>query len=335
MYSYLVKRLLLIVPTMLGITLVCFLIMQVVPGGPVEQALQQMKMANRQEFGGYTISTEEVERLKEYYGFDKPILTRYFTWLGKLLRLDFGTSYSYEKPVLEVILSRIPISLTFGLVGLFVTYLVCIPLGIKKALQHGDAFDNWSSFLIFLGYSIPPFALAVVLIILFGGGSFWNLFPISGVVSEYFEELSLFGKIIDYLHHLFLPVICYTIGGFASLTLLMKNSLLEQLSQDYMRTAMAKGLSYHKAVFRHALRNALIPITTNIGMIIGVVLSGSFLIETIFTIDGMGLLGYQAIVNRDYPVALGLIVISSMLMLIGRIISDFCLMLVDPRIKLR
>jgi len=342
MKSYFLKRILLMIPTLIGITVVCFLIMQMVPGGPVEQAIQKMKLAAQTEGGvadsgtlQTAISKEELENIKRYYGFDQPVMVRYWNWLRKLARLDLGTSYIYEKPVLEVIASRIPISLTFGLTGLFLTYLVCIPLGIQKALRHGEPFDHWSSVLIFLGYSVPAFALAVILIVLFGGGSFLNLFPVAGVVSDNFEELSLLGKIIDYLHHMFLPLVCYTIGGFASLTLLMKNSLMEQLNQDYIRTALAKGLSYQQAVFRHGLRNALIPIATNIGMIIGVVLSGALLIETVFTIDGMGLLGYQAIVNRDYPVALGLTVISSVLMLVGRVISDFCLMLVDPRVKLQ
>ncbi len=340
MKSYFLKRILLMIPTLIGITVVCFLIMQMVPGGPVEQAIQKMKLAAQTEGGvadsgtlQTAISKEELENIKRYYGFDQPVMVRYWNWLRKLARLDLGTSYIYEKPVLEVIASRIPISLTFGLTGLFLTYLVCIPLGIQKALRHGEPFDHWSSVLIFLGYSVPAFALAVILIVLFGGGSFLNLFPVAGVVSDNFEELSLLGKIIDYLHHMFLPLVCYTIGGFASLTLLMKNSLMEQLNQDYIRTALAKGLSYQQALFRHGLRNALIPIATNIGMIIGVVLSGALLIETVFTIDGMGLLGYQAIVNRDYPVALGLTVISSVLMLVGRVISDFCLMLVDPRVK--
>lgn len=340
MGGYFLKRLLLIFPTLLGITIISFAIMQVVPGGPVEQALQRMKLASQGEAGAggglqTAITAEEMENIKRYYGFDQPVLTRYLGWLSKLVRFDLGMSYTYEKPVAQLIAGRIPISLTFGLTGLFFSYLVCIPLGIKKALRHGEAVDHISSVLIFLGYSIPAFALGVVLIILFGGGSFLNLFPISGVVSDYFEQLSFFGKIGDYLHHLFLPLVCYMVGGFATLTLLMKNSLMDQLSQDYVRTALAKGLSYHQAVFRHALRNALIPVATNIGMIIGVVLSGSLLIETVFTIDGMGLLGYQAIVNRDYPVALGLTVISSLLMLVGRILSDFCLMMVDPRIRFR
>ena len=292
--------------------------------GLVEQATRMKMAAQRRRAGRrppQTLSPAEL-RTSKYYGFDQPVLTRYFRWLKNLFRLDLGTSYTYEKPVLTVIASRIPVSLVFGLTGLFLTYLVCIPLGIKKALKHGEAYDHWTSLLVFLGYSIPAFALGVLLIVFLAGGSFLSLFPTSGFVSDYFEDLTFFGKVLDILHHMFLPLVCYTIGGFATLTLLMKNSLMEELNKDYVRTALAKGLTYRQAVFRHGLRNALIPIATNIGMIIGVILSGSFLIETIFTIDGMGLLGYQSIVNRDYPVALGLLVISSLLMLAGRIISD-------------
>jgi microcin C transport system permease protein len=340
MRAYFLKRLLLMIPTLLGITLVCFLIMQMVPGGPVEQAVQKMKHAAQGGSGAginsqASLTREELENIKKYYGFDKPVHIRYLLWLGKLLRGDLGVSYTYQKPVWNLVVERLPVSLTFGISGLLLTYLICIPLGVRKALEHGSQFDNVSSIFIFLGYSIPAFALGLALIVLFGGGSFWNLFPISGIVSDNFEDLSLLGKAFDYLSHMFLPILCYTIGGFATLTLLMKNSLMDQLGQDYIRTALAKGLTYHQAVFKHALRNALIPIATNIGMVIGVVLSGSMLIETIFTIDGIGLLSYQSIVNRDYPVALGFIVISSVLMLVGRMISDFCLTLVDPRIKFR
>lgn len=341
MRAYFIKRLLLIIPTLLGITIACFVVMQMVPGGPVEQFLQKVKYQAQggagSSLGGNkfqsNLTQQELENIRKYYGFDKPILTRYLMWLGKLVRFDLGDSYTYGTPVLDLIVSRIPISLSFGLTGIFFTYLICIPLGLKKALNHGGPFDNWSSVLVFLGYSIPGYALGVLLIVLFGGGSFWNIFPISGFVSDNFEQLSLLGKVFDYFKHMILPVTCYTIGNFATLTLLMKNSLMEQLNQDYIRTALAKGLTYQQAVFRHGLRNALIPIATNLGMIISVIVSGSFLIEKVFTIDGMGLLGYQSVVDRDYPVALGIIVISSLLALLGRIISDFCLILVDPRIK--
>lgn len=335
--EYFLRRLLLIVPTMIGITMACFLLMHFVPGGPVEQALMRMRAANQQESGAgganyqANMTQAELENIKKIYGFDQPVHIRYLRWLSKVVRLDLGTSYTYERPVLDLVVSRFPVSLTFGLFGLFATYLVCIPLGIKKALTHRETFDNLSSILVFMAYSIPSFALGVLFIVVLGGQL--NLFPIAGMVSDGFEELSFLGKIGDYMHHMFLPLVCYTIGSFATLTLLMKNSLMEVLGQDYFRTALAKGLSYKQALFDHALRNALIPIATNIGAILSVIFAGSFLIETVFSIDGMGLLGYEAIVNRDYPVALGIIFLSSLIMLVGRILSDICLVLVDPRIR--
>lgn len=322
---------------MIGITIACFLLMHFVPGGPVEQALMRMRAARQQESGPSgagrqtSMTQEELANIKKIYGFDQPVLVRYLKWLGKVVRLDLGTSYTYERPVLELVVSRFPVSLTFGLFGLIASYLVCIPLGIKKALTHREAFDNWSSILVFIAYAIPPFALGVLFIVVLGGQL--NLFPIAGMVSDNFEELSFFGKLWDYAHHMFLPLVCYTIGSFATLTLLMKNSLMEVLGQDYIRTALAKGLSYKQALFGHALQNALIPIATNIGAILSVIFAGSFLIETVFSIDGMGLLGYEAIVNRDYPVALGIIFLASLIALVGRILSDACLALVDPRIR--
>jgi microcin C transport system permease protein len=327
---------------MIGITIVCFLLMHFVPGGPVEQAVMRMRAAQTggQEAGASSstggqnaLTQEEIKNIQHIYGFDQPVLIRYFKWLGKVARLDLGTSYTYGRPVIEVIASRFPVSLTFGLFGLIVSYLVCIPLGIKKALTHQELFDNVSSILVFIAYSIPSFAFGILLIVLFGGGTFLNIFPIAGTVSEGFEHLSLFGKIVDYAYHMFLPLLCYTIGGFATLTLLMKNSLMEELNQDYIRTAVAKGLSYRKAVFNHALRNALIPLATNIGAILTIIFSGQLLIETVFTIDGMGLLEYQSIVDRDYPVALGIIFLTSLLILVGRVVSDLCLVMVDPRIR--
>ncbi len=339
MKYYIIKRFFLIFPTLFGITLVCFIIMNAVPGGPIEQAIYKLKQSQMKE-GGVAKSTEiiyseEIEKIKKYYGFDKPIIVRYFDWLFKILKGDFGYSYIYEKPVLSIIVSRIPVSLLFGLTGFLLSYLICIPLGIKKAIENNKPFDHYTSFIIFAGYSIPGFVMAIILIVFFGGGSFLNLFPISGIFSDNFEDLNFFQKILDILHHMALPVFCYVVGNFATLTLLMKNSMLEELQKDYIKTALAKGLSYKEAVFKHALRNALIPIATNIGMILTVILSGSVLIETIFTIDGMGLLGYEAIVNRDYPVALGLTLISSLLVLCGRILSDIALFIVDPRIRFR
>lgn len=339
MRDYFIRRLILIIPTLLGITLACFLLMHFVPGGPVEQAVMRLKNLQSQGRGvsgsnlQSNLTQDEINNIRHYYGFDQPILVRYFRWLGKVVRFDLGTSYTYERPVTEIISSRFPVSLTFGLFGLIASYLVCIPLGVKKALAHREKFDHITSILVFIAYSIPPFALGILLIVLFGGGTFLNIFPIAGTVSDDFEKLSVLGKIWDYAYHMILPLICYTIGGFATLTLLMKNSLMEELNQDYIRTALAKGVSYRYAVFHHALRNALIPLATNIGAILTVIFSGSLLIEKVFTIDGMGLLAFESTVNRDYPVALGIIFLTSLLILVGRIISDICLVLVNPRIR--
>lgn len=342
MRAYFIRRLLLIIPTFLGITLVSFIIMHIVPGGPIEQAIRQIRMGGTFGEGGTSggfvsseLTADAIEQMRENYGFDKPVFARYGLWLWNILRLDLGTSYVYGDPVWDVIKSRLPVSLYFGLIGFSLSYLVCIPLGVMKAVKHKSAFDTITSVLVFVGYATPGFALGIVLLVLFGGGSFWNLFPLGGFVSDSFSELSLFGKIWDVLHHTVLPVICYMISSFATLTILMKNSLLEQLTQDYVLTAFAKGLPGRIVVYKHALRNSLIPLATGFGHFLSVILAGSFLIEKVFNIDGMGLLGYTAIVDRDYPVVLGILVISSLLSLLGNILSDVCYILIDPRIDFR
>lgn len=339
--KYFLRRLFLVIPTLFGISLACFIIMQLVPGGPVEQAIMRLKGATAAGEGMVSASAreqmteKEIENIKTYYGFDKPIYLRYILWLSKVVRLDFGESYFYEEPVWDVIVSKFPISLTFGITGFFLSYLICIPLGIKKALVHGSWFDTTTSALVFAGYSIPSFALGILLIVLFGGGEFLDWFPISGVISDNFEDLSFLKKALDFAHHMVLPLFCYVIGSFAFLTLLMKNSLLEQLSKDYMRTALAKGVPFHRAVMRHGLRNALIPIATGFGGILTLIFAGAILIETVFSIDGMGLLSYNSIINRDYNVAMGIIIFQSMLALLGNILSDFCYTIIDPRITFK
>ncbi len=338
---YFLRRLLLIVPTLFGISVVCFGIMQVVPGGPVEQAVMRLKGGSGGSEGVAAgsaraqMTQEEIERIKAYYGFDQPITVRYWRWLKKVVHLDFGESYFYEEPVWNVIVSKFPVSLTFGLTSFFLSYLICIPLGIKKALKHGSTFDVVSSSLVFAGYSIPSFALGILLIVLFGGGQFLNWFPIAGMVADNHESLTMMGKLLDYGRHMFLPLLCYVIGSFAFLTLLMKNSLLEQLSKDYMRTALAKGVPFNEAVRKHALRNALVPIATGFGSVLTLMFAGSILIETVFNIDGMGLLSYNSIINRDYNVAMGLIIFEAVLALLGNILSDFCYTLIDPRINFK
>lgn len=346
MTGYFVRRILLIVPTLLGITVVVFLIMHFVPGGPVERQIMRFRMAAVSEGrvsggsisatgSGTEISPEAREQLKKFYGFDKPVHIRYLLWLQNLVKLDLGTSYVYQDPVWDVIKSRFPVSVFLGLTGFFLGYLVCIPLGVMKAIYHGSKFDFLSSVVVFLGYSVPGWALGTVLLVLFGGGSFWNLFPLGGFRPGNWEYLGFFQKILAQAHYMALPVFCYMVGSFATLTILMKNSLMENLGQDYVRTAFSKGLSEKRVIFGHALRNSLIPLATGLGHAISLILAGSFLIERVFNIDGMGYLGYTSIISRDYPVALGILVISSLLMLIGNILSDIIYVLVDPRIRFK
>ncbi|MEW6055681.1 MAG: ABC transporter permease subunit [Bdellovibrionota bacterium] len=342
MFTYLLRRLLAIFPTLFGITLIAFLIINLAPGGPIEQRLQQIRFGALTAEGSGSqgssgrgqqgVSEEVIAELKKQYGFDKPLLARYGIWLKNLARLDFGKSFSYEEPVTDVILRKMPVSLQFGITSFILSYLVCIPLGIRKAVRHGSFFDAASSVVLFMAYSTPSFMLAILLIVLFGGGSFLDWFPITGVVSDDYEDLNALGKLYDRAHHFVLPLICYMIGHFTTLTILMKNSLLEEIKKDYVRTAYAKGLSETVIVYKHALRNALIPIATGFGGFLSIFFTGSLLIETIFSLDGMGLLGYQSILARDYNVVMGLLVIQSFLFLIGNIISDLLYVVVDPRI---
>jgi microcin C transport system permease protein len=338
MSGYFLRRMLLIVPTFIGITLVVFLIMQFVPGGPVERQIMRYQMAMADRGGtslraGVEIPQEAIQEIQRYYGFDKPVHIRYVQWLWRVLHLDLGNSYVYQDPVWDVIKTRFPISVTLGLTGFFLGYLICIPLGVFKAIRHGSRFDLISSALIFMGYSVPGWALGTALLVLFGGGSFWSLFPLGGFRPSDWDYLSAWAKVTGQIHYMFLPVLCYMVGSFATLTILAKNSLMENLGQDYVRTAFAKGLNERRVIFVHALRNSLIPLVTGLGNAISLVLAGSFLIERVFNIDGMGYLGYTAILQRDYPVALGILVIDSLLMLVGNILSDMIYAAVDPRIR--
>jgi microcin C transport system permease protein len=343
MTAYFIRRFLLIIPTFIGITLAVFVVMQFVPGGPVERQIMRYQMAAMTEGGptGASVSgrgsnalpEEQIEEIRRYYGFDKPVHIRYAKWLWNVLHLDLGTSYIYQDPVWDVIKSRFPISIFLGLTGFILSYIVCVPLGVLKAVRHGSRFDFVTSVIVFLGYAVPGWALGTAMLVLFGGGSFWNLFPLGGFRPDNWEYLSVWGKITGQLHHMALPVFCYMVGAFATETILTKNSLMENLGQDYVRTAFAKGLSERRVIFVHALRNSLIPLVTGLGNAISLILAGSFLIERVFNIDGMGYLGYTAILQRDYPVALGILVIGSLLMLIGNILSDIIYALVDPRIR--
>ena len=339
MSAYFLRRLLLLIPTFLGITILVFTITRFVPGGPIEQMIMKMQMGDVAGGGagdvaaGTDLPAEVLAELEARYHFDEPVWKAYSLWLGDLLSLDLGKSYKYNLPVLDLIVARFPVSMYFGIIGFALAYLVCIPLGIYKAIRHSSAFDIASSALIFIGYSIPGWALGALLLVLLGGGSFWDLVPLGGFRSENWAELSPSGRVLDQLHHTILPVLAYAVGSFATLTVLMKNSLMENLGQDYVRTAFAKGLSERRVILVHALRNSLIPICTGLGHALGVVMAGSYLIEKVFNIDGIGYLGYTSIIERDYAVVMGILVINTLLVLLGNILSDVLYVFVDPRIR--
>jgi microcin C transport system permease protein len=339
MSAYFLRRLLMIVPTFLGITLVTFVVINLAPGGPIEQMLADIRFAAAQggggSLGGLThegVSGETLAELRRQYGFDKPVLVRYGLWLANLVRLDFGRSFLHDEPVITVIASKMPVSLQFGLASFILTYLVCIPLGVMKAVKDGTALDHVTSILVFVGYSVSPLMLGVLLIVLFGGGSFLDWFPISGAASDFAAELPFWQRLADRAWHAALPLVCYLIGNFATLTLLMKNAFLEELSKSYAVTARAKGLPERRVLYGHVLRNALIPIATGLGGFLGVFFVGNLFIEQIFSLDGMGLLFYNALLARDYPVLLGLLSLVSLVLMFGNLLSDFLYVLVDPRI---
>ena len=337
MRDYFIRRFLLIPPTLLGVTVIVFAITRLVPGGPLERAIMESQQFNNSgatsQIAGanMALSEAQLKKLEEYYGFDKPLLESYVAWLGKVVQGDLGSSYRYNEPVWDVIRDRFPVSLYYGLVTLVITYIVCIPLGVLKAIKHKTVVDNVSSILIFVGYAIPGYALGSLLLLYFSVRLDW--FPMGGFVSISFEEKDVIGKTMDLINHSILPLICYLIGSFALVTLLLKNHLMDNLASDYIRTAIAKGVSFRQAVTRHAMRNSMIPIATTFGQNIVLLVSGSFLIETIFDIDGFGLLGLTAILDRDYPVVMGVVLLASFLLLIGNIISDILVALVDPRIR--
>ena len=345
MLRYLLRRLLLAVPTFIGITLVCFALIHVVPGGPVEERLRSMRsLGTGGETGGAaaaaapsSVTEEYRQELIRHYGFDRPLLQRYGAWVFRN-RLGLAMeSYKYpNRTAWQLIRERIPVSLRFGIAGFVLSYLVCIPLGVAKALRDGSRFDLATSVAVFVGYALPAFAVGMVLKMLLCGSidSFWDVLPLGGMQSEGYEALSFWGKMGDRFQHLLLPVFCYVMGNFAVLTLLMKNSLLDQIGSDYVRMVLAKGATRSRAVWRHALRNALIPIATGFGGILTVMFAGSVIIERVFEIPGMGMLSLESIEGRDFPVFMAMLSITSLLGLAGRILSDICYVLIDPRIRL-
>ncbi|MCF7839009.1 MAG: ABC transporter permease subunit [Candidatus Marinimicrobia bacterium] len=339
--AYFIRRLLLIVPTLLGITLACFSLTQFIPGGPVEQAIMRMRGLGAGEGAapaqaGETLAPEYRRQLEVHFGFDQPFHRRYVRWLVRdRLGLRMPSYRFPNRTAWELIRSRLPVSLVFGFTGFLLSYLVCIPLGIAKALRHGSRFDLVTSLWVLMGYATPVIALGMVLKMLLTGGLDGSLdwFPVGGFVSDHFATLSWTGKVRDLARHMFLPLICYVAGNFAVLTLLMKNSLMEQIGRDYVRTVLARGATPRRAIWGHALRNALIPVATGFGGILTILFAGSILIEQIFEIPGMGRLGLESIVGRDYPVFMAILALTSLFGLLGNVLSDLCYVLIDPRIR--
>lgn len=336
MLKYVLRRILFMLPTLIGITVVCFAIINLAPGGPVEQAISKIRFAAGMSSGGGNaaggVSDEVIQAIRQQYGMDKPVHIRYLIWLKNIVTLDFGESFSYRRPVIEVILDKLPVSLQFGLASLILTYLISIPLGISKAVRDGSKFDLASSVVLMVMYSIPPLIFGILMRVYLAGGQFLDIFPLGELYSDGYFDLTTWGKIVDRAHHFVLPLACYVVNSFTVLAFLMKNSLMEEVRLDYVRTARAKGLDERAVIYKHAVRNALIPIVTGLGSFLTVFFAGSIIIEQVFSIDGMGLLSYKSILSRDYNVIMALIFIQAVLSMLGRLISDIAYVLVDPRI---
>ncbi|OUY06892.1 microcin C ABC transporter permease YejB [Acinetobacter populi] len=348
MGTYILKRLLLIIPTLFIILLINFVIVQIAPGGPVEQAIQQaesLQGINGNKAGGETaavdsnyqgargLSPEMVEEIKKQYGFDKPAHERFWQMLKGYLSFDFGTSFFKDKPVTQLIYEKFPVTISLGLWSTLLIYLVSIPLGIKKAKTHGLLFDKSTSLLLAIGYAVPTFVFGVLLIVFFAGGSYFQWFPLQGLVSENFAQLSPLGKVKDYFWHMALPLLTMVLGGFAGLTYLTKYSFMDELSKQYVLAARAKGLSENRVLYGHVFRNAMLIVIAGLPeALIGIFFVGNLFVEIIFNLDGIGLLGFEAITQRDYPVIFGTLFIFTLLGLVLRLISDVMYQIIDPRI---
>ncbi len=328
MRDYLIKRLLLLIPTMLGITIITFFIIQLAPGNPVERKLQLDEGIKSE-----AITQQIVEETKKLYGLDKPIYERYWIWLKQIVTLDFGRSYKDHRPVIDKIAERLPITITLNILSIFIIYLVAIPLGVYSAVKTGSFMERSTTFFLFILYSIPSFWMAMILIFFLGGGEYWNVFPVYGILSPGAESYPFYKKALDFLWHIVLPVFCLTYGSFAYLSRFQKGSLLEVLREDFVRTATAKGLPPSRVILRHALRNALIPIITILAGLLPAMIGGSVIIETIFSIPGIGQLGFESVLARDYPMIMAIATISAFLTLLGILVSDIVYVLVDPRIS--
>ncbi|OGB04159.1 MAG: microcin ABC transporter permease [Burkholderiales bacterium RIFCSPHIGHO2_12_FULL_69_20] len=338
MLSYLLKRILLMVPTLLGALTITFVVVQFVPGGPVEQIMAEARAAAGGGEDGYRASRDvdkkQIEELKKLYGFDKPAHVRYVEMLVNFARFDLGKSFMQNKDVWTLIKEKLPVSISLGLWSFLLAYLVSVPLGIAKAVREGSRFDTMTTLLVLIGYAIPGFVLGILLIVLFAGGTFFDVFPLRGLTSDNWAELAWPARITDYFWHLALPLICLTIGSFAATTMLTKNTFVEEIRKQYVLVARAKGLSQQRVLYKHIFRNALIPLVTGFpAAFVGAFFAGSVLIETLFSLDGLGLLGYEAVIRRDYPVVLGSLYFFTLIGLAVKLISDLLYRVVDPRVQ--
>jgi microcin C transport system permease protein len=364
MLAYIVRRLLLIVPTLFGIMVINFAVIQTAPGGPVEQLIQQLTKGSAgadvtarvsgtgggdvargpesrasagegtsQYRGARGLDPEFVKEIERMYGFDKPLYERFFQMIGQYLRFDFGTSYFRDQTVVDLVLEKMPVSISIGLWTTLFTYLISIPLGIGKAVRDGSRFDIWTSAVIIVGNAIPGFLFAILLIVLFAGGSFFDWFPLRGLVSDNWEQLSWPARILDYFWHLTLPLLALIIGAFAGMTMLTKNSFLEEINKQYVMTARAKGLTERRVLYGHVFRNAMLIVIAGFpGAFVGILFTGALMIEIIFSLDGLGLLGFEAALKRDYPVMFASLYFFGLLGLIMQLISDLTYVAIDPRI---
>nr|WP_277345532.1 microcin C ABC transporter permease YejB [Halomonas bachuensis] len=344
------RRLLLMIPTLVGIMLLNFIIVQAAPGGPIDQMLARFEgvdsmVSTRMDAGGGDVVVRDesrgargidprfIEQLEQQFGFDKPAHERFLGMMRDYATFDFGNSFFRDRPVVELMIERLPVSVSLGLWTTLLVYLISIPLGIRKALHHGSRFDVWTSGLVIVGYAIPGFLFAILLIVLFAGGSYWDLFPLRGLTSPDFGELSTWGKVKDYFWHITLPVTAMTIGSFATLTMLTKNSFLDEIHKQYVLTARAKGASDSRTLYGHVFRNAMLIIIAGLpGALVTIFFTGSLLIEVIFSLEGLGLLGFEAVMQRDYPVIFGTLFLYTLIGLILKLVSDLTYVWVDPRI---
>jgi microcin C transport system permease protein len=335
MLVYILKRIALMVPTLLGALTITFIVIQFVPGGPVEQALAEARIGRGGVYKARgDTDAKQIEELKKLYGFDKPAHIRYVEMLGNFARFDLGRSFSHDKPVWQLIKEKLPVSISLGVWTFVLTYLISVPLGIAKAVREGSRFDTATTLLVLTGFAIPGFVLGVFLIVLFAGGTFFELFPLRGLTSDHWAELGWGARIADYFWHLTLPLTCYVIESFAIVTLLTKNTFIEEMRKQYVLVARAKGLSQQRVLGKHMFRNALIPLVTGLpAAFIGAFFAGSLLIETLFSLDGLGLLSYESIIRRDYPVVLGSLYLFTLIGLVVKLISDVLYVVVDPRVQ--